>query len=215
MSLLPFLATFFDFAALVLQIFTLLGNTYNRPFLKELYFARLEISRQFIDFGLWNYCTGRDGEVTQCSQPEPAFDWTTAGGSELAPIRDAIGLDSYDRVFLANFILYWIALGLTLAAMVVTCMSGFRRGSDFLASFLTFVAALVMIVVFVILMVVGLRGVNNAKGAGIDATGHLGPSMWMTLGAMVALLLSSFWYCVTCCFAPNRRIWSNKEVPAA
>ena len=51
--MLAFLATFFDFAALVLQVFTLLGSTYNRAFLRDLYFARLETGSDFIDFGLW------------------------------------------------------------------------------------------------------------------------------------------------------------------
>ncbi|KAI9492920.1 actin cortical patch SUR7/pH-response regulator pali [Zychaea mexicana] len=211
--MLAFLATFFDFAALVLQIFTLLGSTYNREFLRDLYFARLEFDNQFVDFGLWTYCSGQNGEVSDCSNPEPAFDWTTAGEEDArySAIREAINLDGLHQVFLANFILYWIALGLTLFAMIITFVSGFRRGSDFLASFLTFVAALVMIVVFIILMVVSMRGINNAKDAGVDATGHLGPSMWMTLGAMIALLLSSFWYCLTCCFGSGRRIQNEEK----
>ncbi|KAG2221036.1 hypothetical protein INT45_009285 [Circinella minor] len=208
--MLAFLATFFDFAALVLQVFTLLGSTYNRPFLRDLYFARLETGSDFINFGLWSSCSGRDGIVESCSSPHPAFDWTTAGGSDYASIREVAGLDGLSKVFLANFILYWIALGLTLFAMLVTFMAGFRRGSDFLASFLTFISAIVMIVVFIILMVVSMRGINNVKGAGVDVSGHLGPSMWMTLGAMVALLLSSFWYCLTCCFGAGRRVHEDK-----
>ncbi|KAI8148464.1 actin cortical patch SUR7/pH-response regulator pali [Fennellomyces sp. T-0311] len=206
MSLLPFLATFFDFAALVLQVFTLLGTTYNRPFLRDLYFARLELDTgSFVDFGLWGYCTGQNGAVSECSQPEPAYNWNDFASVEGTDFSSsAINLGDLSRVFLANFILYWIALGLTLFAMVITFLSGFRRGSDFLASFITFIAAIVMIVVFVILIVVSMRGVNHVQDAGIDASGHLGPSMWMTLGAMVALLLSSFWYCLTCCFGAGR-----------
>lgn len=121
------------------------------------------------------------------------------------------GLQGLDRVLLANFILYWIGLGLTFFAMIITLMSGFRRGSDLLASFVTFVSALVMIVVFVILLVISRKGVNSVRDAGVsEATGHLGPSMWMTLGAMVALLISSFWYCITCCF-PGRRVRAEEK----
>ncbi|KAI9269329.1 actin cortical patch SUR7/pH-response regulator pali [Phascolomyces articulosus] len=209
MSMLPFLATFFDFAALVLQIFTLLGSTYDRPFLRDLFFAKLELDgRTFFNFGLWSYCTGSNDEVTMCSKPEPAFDWTTVPGAEFDTIAESF--DGLQKVFLANFILYWIGFGLTLFAMIITFLTGFRRGSDFLASFLTFIAAIVMIVVFIILMVVSMRGVNHLNDAGSSATGHLGPSMWMTLGAMVALLLSSFWYCLTCCFGAGRKVHEDK-----
>lgn len=47
------LASFFTFAALVLQVFSLIGNTYNRAFLRSLYFVKLNLSNQFITFGLW------------------------------------------------------------------------------------------------------------------------------------------------------------------
>jgi hypothetical protein len=47
------LATFFTFAALVLQVFTMIGNTYNQPFLRSLYFAKLVIGNKFYTFGLW------------------------------------------------------------------------------------------------------------------------------------------------------------------
>ncbi|KAI9311844.1 actin cortical patch SUR7/pH-response regulator pali [Dichotomocladium elegans] len=202
MSLLPFIATFFDFAALVLQVFTIIGNTYNRPFLRDLYFARLNVGNTFYDFGLWNYCSGQGNTVNQCTRPDPPFDWSTVSDVD-------IGLGNYSRVFLAVFILYFIGLGLTFFAMLITFMTGFRRGSDVLASIVTFIAAILMVVVWIILMVVSLRGLNNARNSGIDADGHLGPSMWMTLGAMVALLLSSFWYCITC-FFPGRRVWNAK-----
>lgn len=122
------------------------------------------------------------------------------------------GLDGLQKVFLANFILYWIGFGLTLFALLSTMMTHFNRGTDLCASFVTFIAALVMIVVFVILLVISLRGVNAARDSGADASGHLGPSMWMTLGAMVALLISSFWYCLTCCFGPGRRVRNEDKV---
>jgi hypothetical protein len=47
------LATFFTSAALILQIFTMIGNTYNRAFLHSLYFAKLNLGNQFATFGLW------------------------------------------------------------------------------------------------------------------------------------------------------------------
>lgn len=208
MSLFGSLATFFTFAALVLQVFSMIGTTFNQPFLKSLYFAKVEIGADFTIFGLWSYCTGSaSGGVTTCSKPVPAFDWSQA--ADLG--RYLADLGYLDRVFLANFILYWIALGFTLVALVITVMSHFRRGPDFLASIMTFIAFVVQMVVFIILLVISIRGINTAKGADGSVSGSLGPSMWMTLGAFVALLFSSIGYCFACICGPGR-IRSSEKV---
>jgi uncharacterized membrane protein YciS (DUF1049 family) len=199
------LATFFCFAALVLQIFTMIGTTYNKPFLHDLYFAKLVMGSDFYIFGLWSYCTGSDSTVTTCSKPVAAFDWSTAEG-----LSQLDGLHSLDKVFLANFILYWIALGLTFIALVVTVMSHFRRGPDLCATFGTFIAFVVMLAVFVIVLVVSIRGINIAKGVDSSVHGYLGPSTWCTLGAFVALLFASVGYCVACIFGPGRVRSSEK-----
>ncbi|CEJ03413.1 hypothetical protein CU097_014863 [Rhizopus azygosporus] len=194
------LATFFTFAALVLEVFTMIGNTYNRAFLHSLYFATLNIKDQFVTFGLWSYCSGTGSNVNFCSHPVPAFDWSQANG-----IQDVIGdMHNMDRVFLANFILYWIALGLTLIALIITVLSSFRRGPDFCAAIATFFAFVVMLAVFVIVLVISIRGINIAKGTNSDIQGSLGPATWMTLGAFVALLFSSISYCFACIFGPGR-----------
>ncbi|KAI8338440.1 actin cortical patch SUR7/pH-response regulator pali [Chlamydoabsidia padenii] len=201
MALFAFVATFTTFAALVLEIFTMIGNTYNKPFLRDLYFARLTTQGgAFIDFGLWNYCTGNNGMVDMCSQPKAAFVWTDV--PQLSTLIQ--GFDGQDKVFLANFVLYWIAIGLTLFALVVTLLSHFRRSSDLFASLACFFSFVVMLVVFVILLVASLRGVNAAKSSSDTITGNLGPSMWMTLGAMCGLFLASIWYCISCCFGSGR-----------
>ncbi|KAI9255465.1 actin cortical patch SUR7/pH-response regulator pali [Sporodiniella umbellata] len=194
------LASFFTFAALVLQVFTLLGNTYNRAFLHSLYLARLSIGSQFTTFGLWSFCSGSGTSVSTCSHPIPAFDWSQADG-----VKNLIGdMHNYEKLFLANFILYWIALGLTLIALVITIMSHFRRGPDFCAAIATFFAFVVMLVVFVIVLIISIRGVNMAKGASNSVSGSLGPATWMTLGAFVALLFSSISYCFACICGPGR-----------
>jgi len=72
-----FPAIFLTFAALVLEIFSLIGNTYNKPFLRSLYFARISTSSATYDFGLWNYCVGdASGTITECSKPVAAFPWS-------------------------------------------------------------------------------------------------------------------------------------------
>jgi hypothetical protein len=207
MSTFGSLATFFTFAALVLQVFSMIGTTFNQPFLKSLYFTKTETGADFVIFGLWSYCTGSiSGGISMCSKPIPAFDWSNAAGVG----HYLTDLKYLDRVFLANFILYWIALGFTLIALVITVMSHFRRGPDFLASMMTFIAFVVQMVVFIILLVISIRGVNTAKSAGASVTGSLGPSMWMTLGAFVGLLFSSIGYCFACICGPGRVRSSEK-----
>ncbi|KAI8374203.1 actin cortical patch SUR7/pH-response regulator pali [Radiomyces spectabilis] len=202
MAILAFCASFFTFASLVLEIFTLIGNTYNRPFLRNLYFAKLFQNNRSVQFGLWNSCSGQGGYVTECTHPQPAYVWSNAEG--LSGLVD--GLNGHDKLFLANFILYWIAFGLTLFALVITLLSNFRRSSDLLASFACFIAFVVMLVVFIIVLVISLRGINAAKGVDSSISGFLGPSTWMTLGAMVGLLLASLWYCFACCCGSGRRV---------
>jgi hypothetical protein len=207
MALFGHLATFFTFAALVLQLFSMIGTTYNQPFLRDLYFAKIQMSSDFIIFGLWSYCTGTGSTVQMCSKPVAAFDWSRA--ADLSNLFT--GLQSLDKLFLANFILYWIALGFTFIALVSTIMSHFRRGPDLCASLMTFVAFIVMLVVFVIVLVVSIRGINIAKGADSSVQGYLGPSTWMTLGAFIALLLASIGYCFACICGPGR-IRSSEKV---
>ncbi|KAI9010431.1 actin cortical patch SUR7/pH-response regulator pali [Phycomyces nitens] len=207
MSVFAYIATFFTFCALLLQVFTLLGNTYDQPFLKSLYFARFTLPDQFIQFGLWNYCVGSANEVTHCSSPVPAFDWTKA--DELSNITGALHISS--NLFLVIFILYWIAFGLTLFAITITILSHFRRGPDFLASFSTFLSFLLMLVIFIMTLVVSLRSINEVKGMDKNGSGNLGPSAWMTLGAFAGLMLASLMYCVTCIFGPGKHVREVEE----
>jgi magnesium-transporting ATPase (P-type) len=206
MAFFGYLATFFTFAALVLQVFSMIGTTYDKPFLRDLYFAKIQLASKFVIFGLWGYCTGTGSTVDYCSKPVPAFDW-----SKTADLSSFLGdLHNLDKVFLANFILYWIALGFTFIALIITIMSHFRRFPDLLASLGTFIAFVVILVVFVIVLVISIRGINIAKGADSDIQGTLGPSTWMTLGAFVALLFSSIGYCFACICGPGRVRSSEK-----
>ncbi|KAI8638598.1 hypothetical protein BD408DRAFT_351584 [Parasitella parasitica] len=187
----------------------MIGTTYNQPFLRDLYFVKVSTGSEFVIAGLWSYCTGSvSGGVSACTKPVPAFNWSLADG---VAGRYLDGISNLDRVFLANFILYWIALGFTFFALIITVMSHFRRGPDFLASLMTFIAFVVQMVVFIIILVISIRGLNAAKGESASVSGNLGPSMWMTLGAFVALLFSSIGYCFACICGPGK-IRSNEKV---
>ncbi|CAO3650828.1 unnamed protein product [Mucor hiemalis] len=201
------LATFFTFAALVLQVFTMIGLTYDKPFLRDLYFAKLQTGSSFVVFGLWSYCTGSGSTVSMCSKPVAGFDW-----SQAAEVSKFVGdMHSMNKLFLANFILYWIALGFTFVALVVTVVSHYRRGPDFCASIITMISFVVMLVVFVFVLVVSIRGINLAKNVSSDVHGTLGPSTWMTLGAFAALLFASVGYCFACICGPGRRVRNQEK----
>ncbi|KAI9280814.1 actin cortical patch SUR7/pH-response regulator pali [Sporodiniella umbellata] len=200
MGVFAHIAAFFTFSALILQIFTLLGNTYNKPFLNSLYFSRIDLSTGFDTFGLWSYCNGTKDIVNSCSQPVPAFDWSQADD-----VKYIIGdMHSVEQLFLANFVLYWIAFGLTLLALIFTSLSHFKRGPYFCAALSTFLSFFIMLFVFVFVLVLSMRGINTAKGTNPDITGSLGPATWMTVGAFAALLMSTICYCFVCVLGPDR-----------
>lgn len=207
MSFFGHVATFFTFAAFILQVFTMIGLTANRAFLRDLYFAKLQTGSSFVLFGLWSYCTGSGSTVEMCSRPVAAFDWSTA-----ADVGRYIGdMHNMSKLFLANFILYWIAIGFTFIALVITIISQYRRGPDFCASIMTMVAFVVMLVVFVFVLVISIRGINMAKDVSSDVHGTLGPSTWMTLGAFAALLFASVGYCFACICGPGRRVRNQEK----
>ncbi|KAI8328106.1 actin cortical patch SUR7/pH-response regulator pali [Chlamydoabsidia padenii] len=192
-----YLATFFTFGALVLEVFNLLGSTFNQPFLKSLYFVQYSLNDNFINIGLWGYCEGTTKSgITYCSPTTSAFIWSNVPGIETY----TAGLSGMDKVYLANYILILIALAITASALAITLLDHFGRPADFYASIATFLGFLVMLATFVILLVVCIRSVNAAK-----ESGKVGDCVYMHLAAMVALLLGSLWYCFTCvCGRPRK-----------
>ncbi|KAI8577641.1 hypothetical protein K450DRAFT_251040 [Umbelopsis ramanniana AG] len=202
-----FPAIFLTFAALVLEIFSLIGNTYNKPFLRDLYFARISTSGATYDFGLWNYCVGDgSGTITECSKPVAAFPWSQASG-----LNNIDGLAGHDKLFMAVFVMYFIATALTFLALAITFLNGFSRGSDLCASFSTFLAFVVMLVTLIMSLVIDLQGIHQVSSAISGASGHLGPATWMTVGATAALLLASGWWLLACCCGSGRVNAYDKE----
>lgn len=175
------------------------------------------------------YCEGIKDQVTSCSTPSPGYIWckyiiiysnsffslsisnnnnnnTNLLIKATAPNIQhfTTGLSGMDKVYFTNYILYWIAFGITLGALATTILGHFGRGIDLIASLATFLCTLLMLVIFIIFLVISLKGVNSARNADPTAYGQLGHCIWMNLGAMVALLLGSLWYCFTCIFPPKK-----------
>ncbi|KAI9018774.1 actin cortical patch SUR7/pH-response regulator pali [Phycomyces nitens] len=207
MAIFAYLATFLTFAALVLQIFTLIGNTSNRSFLTDLYYARIGYGNTFYTLGLWSYCTGTD-TVLECTDPAASY--------KISEIKDLGSLldGTYDQLIKANFILYWIGFGLTFFALVITLCSHFRRFPDILASICTFLACVVMLASFAIMLVpvIAVKRLESSQEGTVTLDEHFGPTTWMTLGAAVALLLSSLWYLISCCTGSGRRVHDTEKL---
>ncbi|CAO3591329.1 unnamed protein product [Absidia cylindrospora] len=110
-----------------------------------------------------------------------------------------------DNVYFANYVLYWIAFGITLGALAITILAHFGRAVDFLASIATFLGFILMLVIFIIVLVISLKGINATRDANKNAYGQLGDCIWMHLGAMIGLLFGSLWYCFTCIFGGPRK----------
>jgi hypothetical protein len=114
-------------------------------------------------------------------------------------------LKGYDKAFLVNFILYWCGFGLTLFAFVFSVFTHFNRVTDSLAAIATLLAFLVLIVVFLFMLVLAVKGINNAHAIDPLIKGSIGPTTWLTLGAMAGLLIATIYYCLGCWFRVKRR----------
>jgi hypothetical protein len=107
--------------------------------------------------------------------------------------------------------MYFIATGLTFLALAITFLNGFSRGSDLCASFATFVAFVVMLVTLIMSLVIDLQGIHQVNSVLSNASGHLGPATWMTVGATASLLLASIWWLLACCCGSGRVNAYDKE----
>ncbi|ORZ00546.1 actin cortical patch SUR7/pH-response regulator pali, partial [Syncephalastrum racemosum] len=174
----------------------LIGQLSVKPFIKWLNFGQASNGQQNYNFGLWNYCNEVGGEVQNCQHPTPAYNWATAPGISQA-LPNQASSSSTKRTFMALFCLYFIGTGfsflLWLASLSVCCVR--RRACGVSMTTLIFINFLVMLAALICALVVTLRGIHLLSGAGQGWSGHAGYSMWMTIGAVVALFLS--WLCYT------------------
>ncbi|KAJ9642438.1 hypothetical protein H2199_004819 [Coniosporium tulheliwenetii] len=90
------LSAFFLFISVIFLVLVEIGNTYNRPVLRDIYFIKLDLSHvvpssvpnapllntiartlglhDFYQVGLWGFCQGYDNEgITNCSPPKTLY----------------------------------------------------------------------------------------------------------------------------------------------
>ncbi|CEG69311.1 hypothetical protein RMATCC62417_05408 [Rhizopus microsporus] len=203
------LGSIFLLFSFVLELFILIGQLSRRVFLTDLFFAAAWNTGQNVryNFALWNYCTADiNDNVNSCAHPIPAFNWaTTPGISNLTQAQASSG--TVHGVFMAMFILFFIGCGLSfllwLASLPICCLN--RRVCGISMATLVFINFLVMLAALILALVVVISGVKIiSANAGWNA--HANNLLWITIGAVISLLLAAACYsCGSVGGSRNRR----------
>ncbi|KAI7885759.1 hypothetical protein K492DRAFT_233917 [Lichtheimia hyalospora FSU 10163] len=185
-------ATFLTFIALLLEIFVLVSGSGDLPVLRDLFFAQVNLNGKFTRLGLWGSCYGSNGVVEECSTPSVPFNWYEAEG-----LGVTLEVDLPKSIYLAIFILYWIAFLATALAMQATVFTFFKRLPGFLLAIISLMATGALFIIFVIVVVAASKFKN--------LSGDIGPSTWMVLGAMIANALATGYYIFSCICGPRNK----------
>ncbi|RPB00494.1 hypothetical protein L873DRAFT_770400 [Choiromyces venosus 120613-1] len=140
----------FTLSSFLLHILVLIGSTSNSPFLRSLYFLRLQDQShtpgvsQFFQVGLWNHCEGSEGKVSGCDAPKE-FWWfdpmeeMVEGlfGGVGVPISDAVysTINKARRASYCVFIFYFLALIFSVFTLVIDVTPSKGRWSPILSIF--------------------------------------------------------------------------------
>jgi len=169
-----------------------------------------------VKFGVWGYCTdstetsvvGIDhSSKGECSKAALGytFDNSVSEALHVSGLENTIS-----RTLSAALVLHPIACALTFITLVVS-LSMLRRGYSGTASRVSSVVTLVIasfattitIIVFLIDVIFVAIVRNKVKDKSHDLQINWGNAVWMTLGATIALLISSFGACCGIC-APRK-----------
>ncbi|KAI8640928.1 actin cortical patch SUR7/pH-response regulator pali, partial [Parasitella parasitica] len=182
----------------------MIGQLSNRQFLTEIYYVSAWNNQQNLSYnlGLWNYCTGDgNGGISSCSQPTPAYNWAqTPNIVNLVPNLANSWMTK--GLFLGLFILVFVALGLSfifwLMSLPICCLK--KRGWGYSMSTLVFINFMIMLVALILALVLVLSGIRQITSADNTWNAHAGNALWITIGAVLSLLVSFFCYSSgTCC----------------
>ncbi|KAI8141081.1 actin cortical patch SUR7/pH-response regulator pali [Fennellomyces sp. T-0311] len=185
-------ATFLTFIALLLEIFVLVSGSGNLPVLRDLFFAQVEWHGKFTRMGLWGSCYGDVGKgVSECSVPTVPFKWPEAEGLGIQ-----LSVDLPNSIYLALFILYWIAFLATALAMQATLFTFFKKLPEFILMLVSLMATGALFIIFIIIVVSASKFKNASSGD--EVSGQIGNATWMVLGAMIASGLATVWYTFNC-----------------
>ncbi|CAO3608824.1 unnamed protein product [Cunninghamella echinulata] len=212
-------ASLFLFFAFIINLFILIGQLSNKVVLNSLYFAQVSdgTSNSYYNLGLWNYCTATGATVESCQHPTPAYNWASTPGINQVLPNQANSL-FIKGLFLANFILFFIGLGLSfilwILSMPLCCTK--RRGIVGSLTTLIFINFLVMLAALIFSLVFILRGLHILHNQNSNFNGHAGNSLWLTIGSVVALGIAFILSTGACCcigVSAARKTRRNKVEP--
>ncbi|TCD60908.1 hypothetical protein EIP91_009299 [Steccherinum ochraceum] len=159
------------FILLVSAFILLTLTTFSVPFIKPFYFFHADVNGG-VKYGIWGWCFDLTG---QCSPKQLGYVWKP----QLTPILTKL------------LILFPVAAGLTLISIIVlmpVMISRYARLHPFpLLALISLLAWLCSSIAFAVSLANWLIARNRFHQMGI--TTSLGPLVWMTLGAMAALLI--------------------------
>ncbi|KAF1805434.1 hypothetical protein FB192DRAFT_1468637 [Mucor lusitanicus] len=187
----------------------MIGQLSNRQFLNKLYYVSAWNPQQNLayNFGLWNYCTGgSNGGVASCAHPTPAYNWAkTPNIVDLVP--NLANSWMVKGLFLGLFILVFVALGFSfifwLMSLPICCLK--RRGWGYSMSTLVFINFMIMLVALILALILVLAGIREITSADNTWNAHAGNSLWIHIGATLALLASFLCYSGGVCCGGRKR----------
>ncbi|KAK9898442.1 pali-domain-containing protein [Cystobasidium minutum MCA 4210] len=193
---------FFLFCAFVLLIIT----SVSVPVWDAIRFLRIQTGGTEARLGTWGYCVIQQG-VKTCSNSRLGYD-----ADDIVEIFSDGGniSNSVIRGLTYALVLHPIAAGITLFALIISLTTNWCLdicGSLF--SFFAFLVALVAFIVDSVLFVTARTRINNDI-AGSPAS--LSNAYWMTLAAVISLLLAAF---TVCCGSMTARRRKAREERAA
>ncbi|GAA5812255.1 hypothetical protein MFLAVUS_005705 [Mucor flavus] len=192
----------FLLCSFIIELFILIGNLPS-TFLPHINFAKIwnRGQNQSYSFGLWNYCTGGgDGVINSCGSSSPAYNWAnTPNISSVAPQAHS-GIAQ--GLFLGMFILFFLGCGFSFVfwcfSLPICCLK--RKGYGYSMSSLVLTTFLVMLTAFILSLVVVFLGMKTITNLETGWSVEAGNSIWLTIAALVSLLISFLCYTggVTC-----------------
>ncbi|KAI8982989.1 SUR7/PalI family-domain-containing protein [Pilobolus umbonatus] len=203
------LGSLFLVISFIMELFLLIGQVSNTHVLSAVNYVVAWKSGEDLSYrmGLWNYCTGNGNlEVQSCEKGHPAYNWAnTPGISDAVP--DMASSVMVKSLFVAMFTLIFIACGFSFIFWVCSLPICFTRRRLLGASMTTlvFINFLIMLVVVILALVLVLSGIRHLTSADPTWDAHAGNSLWITIGACIALLISFICYCLATIFGRKNR----------
>ncbi|KAH8547468.1 actin cortical patch SUR7/pH-response regulator pali [Umbelopsis sp. PMI_123] len=212
--MIDFIAAFLNFAAFILSLFALLGDISNVGFFRNIYYTRVDLIESsnnilnsitgaigipdYITLGAFSLCEGTTGQgITYCSPPKFGFNYQLPGLSgDLEKLMPSIAHQDITSVQAGLFI---PAVCLTFLSLIIALFGHFNRLASLCAAFLTLVSFLLTLATFIVEII----AYDHLKSAVGDLhiptiTVSIGPAVWMTLGAAIALFLATCTYFLAC-----------------